>query len=243
MSEIEYDDDESTVSFELYEDGYYRDKIIREIKEEGEEFEVGSFLLKYYKYRELGDLSKGFGSLIEGINEELIESVNENYLNFIKLGKSIDGSLDLIHDNKIDIGEYLKNLKLSNENIDKSTTNINKLNNYRFELNEMKVFISRLIKLNKMIEWFDKLCLQFDANERSGDMILELVGVYLGINKMMDSIKFIEENIIFDNMVKKMNALRVEFKSLLKNYLDKFRDLDNDEVFQVFKMYQLVKDI
>lgn len=246
----------SSVSFELYDDKFSREKLISQIQAEtnnndSNDFNAGEFLLKYYKYRELTDISNGLGDLIKGIDDDLIELVNVNYLSFINLGKSVDGSLDLIHDIKIDLSDYLKNLNSSNALIDNDTAKITKLQDSRLRLLKLKSIVKRLITLNEMIECFDKLISKFDQNEDHTDMLKELVGLYFGINKMfLKLFKQIKEDHLEDllndgilfNHSKKMNGLKLEFKSLLANYLTHLRESNttNEEIFEIFKLYQLL---
>lgn len=249
--------DTSSISFEIYDDKISREKIISQLNEfnkdenENENENIGDFLLKYYKYRELTDLSNGVGELIKGIDTDLIELVNENYLSFINLGKSIDGSLDLIHDIKIDLTDYLKKLKLSNKSIDEDLNKIKKLQDSRLNLIKMKSLLKKVIKLNEMIECFEKLCNKFDKFDNRFDLLKELVGLYFGINKMFlkilnqineDNFQDLINNGVFSNLSKKMNGLKLEFKSLLSNYLLHLKESNqtNDEIFEVFKLYQLL---
>jgi hypothetical protein len=271
--EDDYEDqisDESSISFELYDDEFVREKIISQIKQEqvdqnildnnknnkndNDSFNPSEFLLKYYKYRELNDMSLGLGKLIEGIDNDLIKLVNDNYLSFIDLGKSIDGSLDLIHDIKIDLCDYLKNLKSSNAAIEKDETNLFKLQDSRRKLISLKSIVKRIITLSEMIECFDKLCSKFDKNEECTDMLKELVGLYFGINRMfLKLIKQIKEqnldvlinNGILLNLSKKMNGLKLEFKSLLNVYLGHLKksNPNNEDIFEIFKLYQLLNCI
>ncbi|ODQ49093.1 hypothetical protein PICMEDRAFT_14577 [Pichia membranifaciens NRRL Y-2026] len=249
--------DTSSVSFELYDDKFSREKLISQIKLEngtrdrGKDLNIGEFLLKHYKYRELGDISDGLAELIKGIDDDLVELVNVNYLSFINLGKSVDGSLDLIHDIKIDLSDYLKNLKSSNKAIEEDTTKLDTLQDSRGRLLSLRSIVERLITLSEMIECFDKLCSKFDKNEECTDMLKELVGLYFGINKMF--LKLIQqtkdENLvslansgILLGLSKKMNGLKLEFKSLLGSYLTHLRDTNpsNEEIFEIFKLYQLL---
>lgn len=254
--------DTSSVSFELYDDKFSREKLVSQIKIERnsvtvdhgdteQSLNIGEFLLKNYKYRELGDISDGLAGLIRGIDDDLVELVNVNYLSFINLGKSVDGSLDLIHDIKIDLSDYLKNLRSSNEAIEKDTKVIDTLHDSRARLLRLKSIVERLITLAEMIECFDKLCSKFDKNEECTDMLKELVGLYFGINRMFfkliqqikdEKLESLINNGILLNLSKKMNGLKLEFKSLLGSYLTHLRDTNpsNEEVFEIFKLYQLL---
>ena len=249
--------DTSSVSFELYDDTFSREKLISQIKLEnsstdgGEDLNIGEFLLKHYKYRELTDISSGLAGLIKGIDDDLVELVNVNYLSFINLGKSVDGSLDLIHDIKIDLSDYLKNLKSGNEAIKKDTEKLDTLQDSRGRLLSLRSIVERLITLSEMIECFDKLCSKFDKNEESTDMLKELVGLYFGINRMFlkliqqtndENLASLANNGILLGLNKKMNGLKLEFKSLLGSYLTHVRDTNpsNEEIFEIFKLYQLL---
>lgn len=241
----------STSSFELYQGQLVREKVISQLNKEHKDVSSSDFMLKYYKYRELNDMSKGLDNLIQGIDTDLIQLVNDNYLSFIKLGKSIDGSLDLIHDVKIDVSNYLKNLKHNNTLIDKDLNVLDQLNNSRERLIILKIIVKRLITLSEMIECFDKLCSKFDNNEECTDMLKELVGLYFGINdmfyKLLKQIKdkkleSLVNNSIILGLSKKMNGLKLEFKSLLSSYLKYLTTskTSNNEVFEMFKLYQLL---
>ncbi|GAV27447.1 hypothetical protein PMKS-000915 [Pichia membranifaciens] len=249
--------DTSSVSFELYDDKFSREKLISQIKLEnsstdgGEDLNIGEFLLKHYKYRELTDISDGLAGLIKGIDDDLVELVNVNYLSFINLGKSVDGSLDLIHDIKIDLSDYLKNLKSSNETIKNDTEKLDILQDSRGRLLSLRSIVERLITLSEMIECFDKLCSKFDKNEECTDMLKELVGLYFGINRMFlklikqtkdENLASLANNGILLGLNKKMNGLKLEFKSLLGSYLTHVRETNpsNEEIFEIFKLYQLL---
>jgi conserved oligomeric Golgi complex subunit 2 len=254
--DVDASDIESSISFDLYDEEFVRARIISQIKQEqtmmnGADINLGAFLLKYYKYRDLSDLSNGLGGLITGIDNELIDLVNANYLSFINLGKSIDGSLDLIHDIKIDLSDYLKNLKLSNEFIDKDMWSVNKIQKSRNDLIILKSIVKRTITLSEMIECFDRLCSKFDEHHDREDMLKELVGLYFGINNMFlkthelinrnqQYTKMIESGILF-NLSKKMNGLKLEFKSLLDTYLrDVKKSNSTTQIFEIFQLFQLL---
>ncbi|KGK36218.1 hypothetical protein JL09_g4629 [Pichia kudriavzevii] len=248
--------DVSSVSFDLYMNEFARDKIIEQIEEEKKndtdgELNISQFLLKNYKYRDLGELSSGFGDLIKGIDTDLIELVNENYLSFINLGKSIDGSLDLIHDIRIDMLEYSKTLKLNNEKIDIDMNTIERLRKESCRLSKMENLVRKIIVLFEMVECFDKLCTKFDKYEDSTDMLKELVGLYFGINDMLTRVsmqskrlgmdELVETGILF-NINKRMHGLNLEFKSLMKIYLNHLKEINttNEDIFEVFKLYHLL---
>lgn len=245
----DFDDDDS-ISFELYEDGFVREKVIQQIKQaigstdNSDSFDISKFLLDHYKYRDLGDLSSGFASLIEEIDSELIENVNENYLSFINLGKSIDGSFDLIHDVKIELSDYLKNLRLSNESIDKDMTIVSNIDLTKRRLNGLKNNLLKVITLSEMIECFDKLCVSFTYDQNSVENIREMISLYFSIGKLIEKLNKAEIELdVVKNLNKKLNDLKLEFRSLVKEYLEYVKVLPNekDSFFEVFKIYQTLR--
>lgn len=246
----DYDeDDEDSISFELYEDKLIREKIIAQIKHEIgsqniDKFDISKFLLDHYKYRDLSDMSNGLSSLIENIDDELIENVNENYLSFINLGKSIDGSFDLIHDIKIDLSDYLKNIRLSNEDIEKDLGTVDKIDTTRKKLNTLKNNARNIITVSEMIECFDKLCVNFSYDFNSIENIKQMTSLYFSIGKVFEKLNSLESNIdIIKPLNKKMNDLKLEFRSLVKDYLLDIKGLknQNENFFEAFKVYQILR--
>lgn len=243
-------EDDDSISFELYEDGFVREKMIQQIKQaigstdNNDQFNISEFLLSHYKYRDLADLSTGFASLIEEIDSELIENVNDNYLSFINLGKSIDGSFDLIHDIKIELSEYLKNLRISNETIDKDLATMSMIDELKRKLNTLRNDALKVITLNEMIECFDNLCSNFSYDKNSVENIKQMISLHFSISKLFERMKRRETELdILKTLNKTFNDLKLEFRNLLREYLEYVKVSPNqkENFWEAFKMYQILK--
>ncbi|ODV87532.1 hypothetical protein CANARDRAFT_6062 [[Candida] arabinofermentans NRRL YB-2248] len=201
-------------------------------------FNPSEFLTINYKYWSLDDLIKSLKSLLEEIDFELIELVNSDYLYFIQLGKSIDGSIDLIHNCKIDLNGYIKELSLNNLKINNDLELIDNIIEFKKKLNLFKIIINYLILLNEQIDLFNELINKFNFN----DDINELTILFLSINKIFSKLIKFKDSIDFLNILyKKINGLRFEFKSLLNDYLLNLKNDDSGNDENKLKMLELMK--
>lgn len=254
-------EDDDSLNFELYGDGISRERLIRQLT--GVETEnFSEFLLDNYKYWSLDDLSTSLGDLLKGLDVELINLVNSNYLHYINLDKSIDGSLDLTHDIKIDLNSYLKVLKNENTNIDNDVQYVTELQGEKGRLMFLRFTCETIIKLNELIECFDGLVNKFDLSKHSvineegsthgsrTHMLLELTGMYFAITRIFINLisnDQVEKSKIVINLGRRMNGLKLEFSGLLSKYVKELKvkvkegdDSSRVELFEVFKVYQLL---
>lgn len=256
------DGDEDSLNFELYGDGISRDRIIRQLNGVVDT-NFGDFLLENYKYWSIDDLSISLGELLKGLDVELINLVNSNYLHYINLDKSIDGSLDLTHDIKIDLNSYLKVLKNENQSIEEDTEYIEELKSEKKQLLLLKFTCERVIRLNELIECFDGLVNKFDLSKENvinedgsthgsrTHMILEMSALYFAITRIFINLKSFSDNEMVTNLGRKMNGLKLEFGGVLERYVkelnEKVKHCNLEEIdelkvelFEVFKVYQLL---
>ncbi|GMM29092.1 hypothetical protein DAMA08_018080 [Martiniozyma asiatica (nom. inval.)] len=263
-SGIDLSNDDS--DFEL-EDKLYRERIIGQLQDEEQHQQhtlPSEFLLKHYKYWSLNDLSLGLNDLLQELDKELINLVNNNYLQYINLGKSIDGSLDMIHDIKIDLKKYSKELINENDQINKDNEQIILLKHQNEKLQKLKFLTEKLIQLGELIECLEALLTKFDiTNIKSREeklinkisihgnktqMLIELTGLWIAIGRLFQLL--LKEKIIFESPImslygKKMNGLKLEYAGLMKSHLDYLKtehsDSGKNEFFEILKIYKSLK--
>ncbi|KAG7876202.1 hypothetical protein KL938_004592 [Ogataea parapolymorpha] len=190
------------------------------------QFSPSELLVQSYKYWSLDDLIKSLGSLLHEIDQELIDLVNNDYLNFIELGNSIDGSVDLIHDCKIDLNGYIKDLSISNTKIDADLETVDSLLLYKRKLSVYRAIINQLVVLEEQLTLFSKKIATADVKE--------LVVLYLSTNKIYSALLKYKSIEMVAVAGKKIAGMKIELKSVLDS---KLKTATGDEKLQLLKVY------
>lgn len=244
------ENDDDSLDFELYGDGISRERLMRQMKSAAAaDGKYGDFLLENYKYWSLDDLSNSLKDVLKGLDTELINLVNENYLHYINLDKSIDGSFDLSHDIKIDLNTYLKALNSVNAEIDQNKTQLRQFKQQRSTLTSLKYQCEHIVKLHELVECFDVTIRKFEQDAVAKDgkehskTICELTALYFAISRIFLNVKVTNE--LTTSLGKKMNGLKLEFQGLLNRHIKDLKssaknDDNQTELFEIFKIYQLL---
>ncbi|KAH3667042.1 hypothetical protein WICMUC_005389 [Wickerhamomyces mucosus] len=81
---------------------------IQSLKEQ--HFDVDKFLNENYRFTLLEDLQTELNILLKELDKELFDLVNDDYFEFIKLGKALDGGEGLVDSLRVDVTKYNKKL-------------------------------------------------------------------------------------------------------------------------------------
>lgn len=73
-------------------------------------FNVDKFLFKNYRFTSLEDLQRELTLLLKELDQELLDMVNNDYFDFIDLGKSLNGGEILVDKVRVDVTKYKKRL-------------------------------------------------------------------------------------------------------------------------------------
>lgn len=234
----EEDSDNDSLEFELYGTGVSREKLVHQLEGAGE-VDFSTFLLDHYKYWSTEDLSEALGDILKGLDVELIDLVNSNYLHYINLDKSIDGSLDLAQDVKMDLVEYGKLVKKENDAIEKDTKELEEMRQEKRRLLQLRYTCEGFLRLGEMVECFEGLLAKFDGPGAESEMLGELCAMYLGIAGLISNLSHLESahmSPMFASIGRKMHGLRLEFTTLLGKNAGK----SQTQVFEAFKAHQVL---
>ncbi|EGW34392.1 uncharacterized protein SPAPADRAFT_59823, partial [Spathaspora passalidarum NRRL Y-27907] len=147
----------------------YPTSIVRTDFKNFDDEEIDEFLYKNHRFTSMDVLIKELSDLSKNLNQTLLDLVNNDYHDFIKLGKSINGGLDLINI----ISGDLKGFKLE------LISYKNKFNTGYKSINNLLVKRQKLIELKTS----GKLCLllhdqaiEFDncIEEKNSDLSTQL---------------------------------------------------------------------
>lgn len=87
-------------------------------------FNVDQFLFDHYRFTSLEDLQAELFSLLKELDQELFNLVNNDYFDFINLGKSLEGGESLVDRLRVDVSKYRKKLKDENSRLDESKKHV-----------------------------------------------------------------------------------------------------------------------
>ncbi|CAX39774.1 conserved hypothetical protein [Candida dubliniensis CD36] len=226
--------------------------------------EIDLFLYKNYRFNNLDSIIKELNQLSQNLNQNLLDLINNDYHEFIELGKSINNGLNLINN----IIEDLKNFQI--DLINNYYKKFFKLDNQLFEILQNRQILNNLktcIKLNLILH--DQI-IEFDncINNINNNQLIEnlnqlkiLTSLYLSINNIEIFLnKFIQlSNINNDNHNKnyfnspfhdnyinnKISSIKLEFKSfldqLIRKELNQKKNLRNSQmIFELLNIYKLI---
>lgn len=149
--------------------------------------EIDLFLYKNYRFSSIDSIIKELTELSTNLNQNLLDLVNDDYHDFIDLGKSINDGLDLINA----IVEDLKNFEIELVNYYKKFLDLDNrlyqiLQNRKF-LNNLKTCIKLNLILHDQITEFDNCMnnqIQEENNIQGLNQLKTLTSLYLSINNI-----------------------------------------------------------
>lgn len=133
-----------------------------------DDFNVDEFLYKNFRFVLLNDLNNELSKLNNDLDDELLNLVNNDYHDFIKLGQSInnDNFLNLVSSIKISIVNYFKNLKSQQSNFEKDFNTVNDAIFFKKKIFKLTSFLEKAHLLFKLIDSFEKLINEHSNIER-----------------------------------------------------------------------------
>ncbi|CCH42292.1 hypothetical protein BN7_1836 [Wickerhamomyces ciferrii] len=185
-------------------------------------FNVDQFLYEHYRFTSLEDLQSELNSLLKDLDQELFNLVNNDYFDFINLGKSLEGGENLVDKLRVDVTKYQKKLADENNRLDESKSYVESSVDNLKKLQELKVILKQLTSLYLTIhQLFTSLpSYQFVANKSEKVNVLryefkgvldeflrnirpetssykdvaEILGIYSIIGDEADAVKVLREN-------------------------------------------------
>lgn len=217
-----------------------------------DDFKVDEYLYQNHRFTSIDSLIKDLSTLSKSLNQELLDLVNNDYNDFIELGKSIHGGLELINNIKMDLKNFNQELISTNNNFTISQETLNYSLNKKKQLINLKTKIKLLLLLNDQIDNFETL-LNFDidsensniSNDKTSSNLKNLTTLYLSFSKLnnllsKDSINFVE-----NNLKQRVSSLKFEYKAYLDELLTRIlhqqsSDAKNTLLFDLMNIYRII---
>lgn len=213
-------------------------------------FDPDTFLYTNHRFSSLDSLISDLKTLSKTLNQDLLDSVNDEYTNFIELGQSIGGCLEHINNVSLDVNKFNGILESSLSDFTKSSLTAKKALLHKKRLNLLKNKIKLILLLHEQCTSFETL-LGLDVGDikpqRLVSKLSTLATLYLSVTKifaiLMESAENEEQCVFFERNVKtKVVSLKFEFKLYLDELLEvSVRDKEKYGAFvlQVLHVYRV----
>lgn len=199
--------------------------ITRDDFSDGSLFDPDTFLYTKHRFTPLDSLLADLSELSQSLNQELLNLVNNEYTNFIRLGQSIEGCMELMNNISLDVSRFNTTLTHALDDFSASSDTAETVLLHKKRLNLMKNKIKLMLLLNEQCTSFNTL-LALDVGdvevERLVTKLSTLATLYLSVTKifavLMESVDSTDEICVFFNKVVKPKV--VTLKHEFKLYLD-----------------------
>lgn len=102
-------------------------------------FNVDEFLTHYHKYQTLDDLRQQLQQWSNTLNQELIDMINQDYGDFLNLGKSLNGGESKVDDIKMQVLSFERETGNVQQELENSIQNVDRLMNKKKQLTALQV--------------------------------------------------------------------------------------------------------
>ncbi|ODV82151.1 uncharacterized protein CANTADRAFT_24791 [Suhomyces tanzawaensis NRRL Y-17324] len=188
---------------------------------------IDEFLYKYHRYTSIDVLIKELSALSKELNQSLLDLVNSDYDDFIRLGKSINGGVELIDSVSSDLKSFKLDLVGHASKLEQSQEAIGSYLRKR----EALVYVKTLAKLNVLLNdqtTSFELTLLADDNTVPEKItkLRTLTGLYLSISNFFAYLTSsspskegldtqLTSEFTTNYLTNKISSLKLEFKSYL----------------------------
>lgn len=181
--------------------------------------EPPELLLRYFKHWPLDDLSITLDGLLQDVNSELVQLVNDNYMKFITLGRSLDGSADLTNDIKIAVNGYGRELSAENSRIRQDMRSIDAALDGRRSLSEYRRAIALLQLVDEQLETLVELCRGLKKSDtekirHAGALALSVKKQYDVLVETSKQLKWLRKSPVYQGIGRKLHGMEVELARL-----------------------------
>lgn len=203
------------------------------------EDQIDEFLYTNHRYTSIDSLISDLKNLLDHLNAELLDLVNNEYEDFIKLGQSIDGGLDLIADVQDGVELFKRDVGTVKHDITGSRELVQQALNQKQHLLQIKKKAKACLLLHHVVSNFEQI---LNSSLPDLDKIKELNTLYLSMEKLLSG--FGLDDILFKKHLKtRVAAMKLEFKSYLDTCLLNYKENKNDNkslVLDLLNTYRII---
>lgn len=209
---------------------------------------IDQFLYKHHRFTSLDVLIKELKQLSSTLNQNLLDIVNHDYTDFIKLGKSINGGDDLINSVSEDLKQFKLQLIQYDEKFNTMENEIGMSLKVRQQLIELKSIAKLQLLLHDQIENFENLT----KEELNLHHIQKITATYLSIINIDKHLSKLTSGVENQSKIQqqylngKVASVIMEFKSFLRLLLTDIKQkkiTDPNLVMQVLNIQKMIESL
>ena len=205
---------------------------------QGSNFTVDDFLFDNHRFTSLDVLVKDLEALFQQLNAELLNIVNNDFDEFIKLGKSIDGGMELISGILHELKLFNKACSATKSKMMNSLESTEKSLQAKLQLVQIKNNVKLCILLTLQLDNFEQL-LEYDDPKRDlCNHIKSLTTIYLLVNKLWRILSNSDSAYVASLKVKVVN-LGLEYKHYLLEVAKKSPE-DGEVMLQLMRVFSVI---
>lgn len=212
-------------------------------------FSPDTFLYENHRYTAIDVLRKDLSNLFDGLKGELLSIVNNDYSDFIRLGQSIEGGMDLINSMLIELRDFQKICLASEQHLVHTNETVEKSLQTKSALILVKNNVKLCLLLSSQILSFENLlnATSVDTSTspnsaNSVENLKYLTTTYLTINKLYSVLSKLDTQYIVGMKVKVSNV-GSEFRNFLNELLLRFKGnkVENKTIiFELMRIYKVI---
>lgn len=206
--------------------------------------------LHTHRFTELSVIIEELSTLSTKLNTTLLEMVNHDYNDFIKLGKSINGGLEMINTIAGDMWAFKTELLTHHDRLTSALKTVDYALAQRLKLTKIKTLSKVSLILDEQITSFEMALQMLDDGVPDGALssLQRLTGIYTSVSSLYDFLQTTSEGIPPANfttsyLASKVAAIRHEFLSYLDSTLklaSQASPKDADLILQILNVCRVV---
>lgn len=175
---------------------------------------IDDFLFTQHRFTLLDTLSSELSGLLKELNQTLLDLVNNDYEDYIRLGKSINEGVTLISGILDDLALFKSDLVLFENKLGESHDRVEKALNERSELLYVKTLAKVNLVLNDQVTSFEDALLLEDSERK----LETLIGLFLSIMHLYKFLLASKYTNVFTTkfLTDKVSLLRLEFRGWIQ---------------------------
>ena len=202
------------------------------------EFSCDDFLYENHRYTLIDVLIKDLTALLDELKRELLDLVNTDYTDFIRLGKSIDGGGELIVTMLAELRAFEAACQTGEEHLSKAHDDVHEALQAKRQLLVTKNHAKLCLLLLSQIDNFETLVNTQVTAQLAPEHLRNATSVYVSINKLYTMLCHFDIAYIKGLKVKVSN-IALEFRDYLREMVVRFREVPQT-VFELMKIYRII---
>ncbi|CAK7894903.1 hypothetical protein CAAN1_05S00518 [[Candida] anglica] len=212
-------------------------------------FGPDKFLFENHRFTAVDVLIKDLQNLLNDLKQELLNIVNNDYNDFIKLGKSIDGGMDLINSILGELKDFSRSCGSAKLHLETSTNNVDHALNTKAKLIQVKNTIKLCVLITSQLDNFEKLLnsdenLYHETGRSASEHVKYLTTSYLSINRLYQVLTKSEVNSQYVTGLKvRVVNLGSEYRNYLNELVNSYKEdklRNKDVLLELMRIYKVI---